>query len=60
MHLFFSSYSPVKPGLNGPEAASPPLPVVNCQTCVVDDGITKDIIFQCVKTHLFNQSQSIS
>ena len=43
MHLFFSSYSPVKPGLNGPEAASPPLPVVNCQTSVVDDGTTKDI-----------------
>ena len=43
--LIFSSYSPVKPGLNGLKAASPLLPVVNCQTCVVDDGTTKDIIF---------------
>ena len=32
MHLFF----PLK-------AASPLLPVVNCQTSVVDDGTTKDI-----------------
>ena len=45
--LIFSSCSPVKPGLNGLKAASnsPLLPVVNCQTCVVDDGTTKDIIF---------------
>ena len=42
---YFSSYSPVKPGLNGPKAASPLLPVVNRQTCVVDDGTTKNIIF---------------
>ena len=45
MHLFFSSYSPVKPGFNGLKAASPLLPVVNCQTCVVNDGTTKEIIF---------------
>ena len=45
--LFFPSCSPVKPGLNGLKAASnaPLLTVVNCQTCVVDDGTTKDIIF---------------
>ena len=45
--LFFSSCSPVKPGLNGLKAASNAslLTVVTCQTCVVDDGTTKDIIF---------------
>ena len=42
---FFLMYSAVKPGLNGLKAASPLLPVVNCQTCVVDDGTTIDIIF---------------
>ena len=35
--------------LNGLKAASPLLPVVNCQTCVVDDGTTIDIIFNVLK-----------
>ena len=42
---FFFMYSSVKPGLNGLKAPSRLLPVVNCQTCVVDDSSTKDIIF---------------
>ena len=37
---FFLMYSAVKPGLNGLKAASPLLPVVNCQICVVNDGTT--------------------
>ena len=41
---FFLIFSPVKPGINGLKAASPLLPVVNCQTCVVDDYTTKDQI----------------
>ena len=41
---YFPSYSPVKPGLDVLKAASPLLPVPNCQTCV-DDGTTKDIIY---------------
>ena len=44
-HVIICTNSPVKPGLNDVKAASPMLPVVNCQTCVVDDGTTKDIIF---------------
>ena len=44
-HVIICTNSPRKPGLNGVKAASPLLPVVNCQTCGGDDGTTKDIIF---------------
>ena len=49
MHLFFPSYSPVKPGLNGVKAVSPLLPVVNCQTCVVNDSLPKISFFNVLK-----------
>ena len=49
MLLIFSSYSPVKPGLNGLKAASPMLPVVNCQTCAVDMVLPKISFFNVLK-----------
>ena len=41
MHLFSPHIHLLNLGLlNGLKASSPLLPVVNCQTCVVDDGTT--------------------